>query len=340
MSQNTHPSRTVSIGGLTYDLFVNITHEIVEEPGQRAALRLPLGEKIHIERVKGICGGGASNTAVGLARLGCAATCCGVVGSDQWGEELLKNLQCEHVDTRCTVIVEGEPSSFSIIIIAQNGERVILNEPGTNAHLHDVTFDRDTVAQADWVYLNRLHPDSCEIEDDIIAILRQLHSPHLTWNPGGCQIEAGLRAKSNAGLAAQADLLLLNAEEALTFTGARTVDEALQRLAAAGVSIACISDGPRGALATDGRKRYHCPALPSTVIDTTGAGDAFGVGLTWALLSGRDLPTALRAGSINASSVVGVMGAQPGLLTEIDMLARLMRTDLPVTTNFLTSYGG
>lgn len=324
--------RTVSIGGLTYDLFVDVDQVIAKETDGQYVLQLPLGQKIHVRKVTGTCGGGAANTSVGLRRLGCDAACCGVIGNDQWGGELLRTLRREGVNAESIVIVEGESSSFSIIMIARTGERVILNEPGTNAHLHDVTFDREAAACADWVYVNRLHEESCEIGNDIIAMLSAAHPMHLTWNPGGCQVEEGLRAKSNALLAQQTHLLLLNREEALAFTASRTVEDALTRMIHAGVAIACITDGPNGATASNGHSCHHCPALPCSVMDMTGAGDAFGTGMTWALLRGKDLPTALRAGTINASSVVGTVGAQAGLLTETAMQSGIAATELPITS--------
>lgn len=333
MKQNSLHSRTVSIGGLTYDLFVDIDQSIGQGIDGRSALLLPLGSKLRVRAVQGTCGGGAGNTAVGLQRLGCASACLAVTGSDQWGEELYRNLLREGVDADSVITVEGEHSSFSIIIVTATGERVILNEPGTNAHLHDVTFDRERAGAADWIYLNRLHEESCEIEDDILAMLTSSRAAKLTWNPGGCQIEQGLRAAHNAALVAKTDLLLLNKEEALAFTGARTVQDALARCIEAGAGSVCVTDGRNGAEATDGTQSCRCPILSSPVIDTTGAGDAFGVGMTWALLTGKDLHEALRAGTINASSVVGVVGAEPGLLTETEMQSRLARTDLRVASS-------
>src|SRR3989338_5039834 len=97
--------KTLSIGGATYDLFVRL-------PGTYGAsdemFSLPLGAKIRVEDLLETCGGGASNTAVGLSRLGCEAAFEGVVGSDQWGEKLTENLRKERVNTDCVTVVEGE----------------------------------------------------------------------------------------------------------------------------------------------------------------------------------------------------------------------------------------
>ncbi|MSR86965.1 carbohydrate kinase family protein [Candidatus Peribacteria bacterium] len=313
--------RTLSIGGATYDLFVRTGK----------GLDFKAGDKIRVDQVVETCGGGASNTAVGLARLGCTSHFCGILGSDQWGERMFKNFKEENVDASAATVVEGETSSFSIILSATSGERVILYDPGTNAHLHDANFDREKVAGMDWMYLNHIHERSCMIENDIIAILEKCPTMGLTWNPGGTQLKKGITDPGNLALLRHSRLLLCNKEEALEFTGTRSTEDAITALLGCGVAIACICDGSNGATASDGKKRYHCAVITGAdIVDTTGAGDAFGTGATWALLQGMDLPKMLCAGTINATSVIGTMGAEAGLLTDIQMRQRLSDLQLDV----------
>lgn len=329
--------KTMSIGGATYDLFVRVPHTIVETHDKKKSFTLPLGEKVRVEDITETCGGGACNTSVGLARLGQTAYFEGVFASDQWGEKLMKNMQEQGVNTQYAMVVENEVSSFSIILSASSGERVILYEQGTNTHLHEVNFDKDALPEMDWIYLNHIHEEACDIQDDIVQIIARREKAHLTWNPGGCQISKGIASPHNASLLKETDILLVNKEEAFAFTGTQTIDDALRAFIQAGVDVACITDGSNGTVATDGKNRYHCPILTNiTVLDTTGAGDAFGTGLTWAFLEGMTLPESLRAGTINAASVVAHLGAQAGLLTDIEMREKLKSTSLDVAnTSFV-----
>ncbi len=322
--------RTLSIGGATFDLFVRTDPSVIRSHEEKRAFTLPLGEKLRIEDVTGTFGGGAANSSVGFARLGCAASFGGPLASDQWGQSIRCNLEHEHVRLEQATIVEEEASSFSLILSAESGERTILTHKGIDRHLADPTFALEAARTMDAIYVTSIHDDSREISDDIASMLTALPQIHLTWNPGGNQIAAGMTEANARLLLPHVDLLLLNREEALGFTGRTTVHDALRALTEAGVQRIAVTDGPRGVTATDGTKLYRCAALPSTVIDTTGAGDAFGTGATWALLTGEDLPDALRAGTINASSVVGMIGAQDGLLTETRMRQRLTETDIPV----------
>ena len=320
---------TLSIGGATYDLFLTMTEDATSHDD---AIVLKAGGKLRVGRVIETCGGGACNTAVAFSRLGLSASFCGVVASDQWGEKLLSTMQKEQVNTSSATIVEHETSSFSIILSLKTGERTILYTPGVNEHLHDVTFDMDAIGKSTAVYLNHLCETSCMIEDNIIDALVARPDVHLTWNPGGCQIDQGYQARDKAALLKVTDLLLLNKEEALTFARCNTVQEALKALTSAGAKHVCITDGKHGVTATDGKKTYHCPVASDVkVVDTTGAGDAFGAGVSWALITGRSLPEALRAGTLNGASVVGAIGAQAGLLTDTQILDRLSSSLLAVS---------
>ena len=323
--------RTLSIGGATYDLFVRVPSDTIQECRNQESFALPLGAKIRVDDLVEACGGGACNTSVGLSRLGCHASFEGVVGSDQWGEALRMNLKRENVHTDCVTVVEGEVSSFSIILSGHSGERVILYEPGTNAHLHDANFNKERIEEMDWVYLNHIQEGSCVIQDDIVEMLTASEKPMITWNPGGCQIDMGHTPENNGRLLAHTNLLLLNKEEAMKFAQKDDVLDALKTLLDAGAKHVCITDGARGTQASDGTTLYNCPVVNDThIVDTTGAGDAFGTGVTWGLLQGMTLKESLKVGTINAASVVQTIGAQPGLLTDTEMRKQLQKSNLHV----------
>lgn len=327
--------KTLSIGGATYDLFVRLPQGATQSIPTSAVFAIPLGDKVRVEQIIETCGGGASNTAVGLSRLGCTASIASVVGTDQWGDRLMENFRREGVGTGSITMVEGETTSFSIILSGEGGERVILYAPGTNVHMHDAIFDRATASSVDWVILNHIQERACVIQDDLIDILVRT-GVRMTWNPGGCLIDRGMHDQTNHLLLSHTELLVMNREELLAFTKMHASEDAMDALMNVGVSRICITDGKQGCVARDTAYEYRCPVCPNVhAIDTTGAGDAFTTGVTWALLSGLDLPAALKAGTINSGSVVGAMGAQAGLLTDTEMRQRLESVNIPVSQKSL-----
>lgn len=327
-------TRSLSIGGCTYDLFIQTQHLQTEVRNNEEFFCIRTGDKIPISGITETCGGGANNTSVGLSRLGLASHYCGVIASDQWGQYLLQNFTNERVNTTGVTIVENEVSSFSLILSSQSGERTILYTPGSNTHMHDALFPVEQCETMDWIYYNHIPEKTCIIHDDVTRIV-SMHHKKITWNPGGYLLTLGYKDSLIAPLLAHTTILQLNKEEAMRFTGTNNKFDALRLLLQSGVEIVCITDGIHGTIASDGQKIYTCAIIESNTIDTTGAGDAFGVGVTWAISQNLDLPIALKAGSINAASVVQYIGAQAGLLTDIEMRHALKHTNVQVVEETL-----
>ena len=239
--------------------------------------------------------------------------------------------------TDAAVVVEGEVSSFSIILVdTASGRRTILYSPNVNAHMCDPVFARDILRRSSWLFLNHLSDVSCVILDDCLDIVAKPGGLKFAWNPGGSQIRAGYAEPLTGKLLKQTDILFLNAEEARTFTKEEAVHDALRICINAGTKIMCITDGANGAFLSDGTSVWRCRhGSPIEVVDTTGAGDAFAVGVTWGVWRGLTLPACLQAGMINAASVIAYVGTQAGLLTETEIRQRLSTADLPVTTSSL-----
>ena len=95
---------------------------------------------------------------------------------------------------------------------------------------------------------------------------------------------------------------------------ASNLDPILVAIKELGPKVVVITDGGNGAQAYDGQTRYIVPPCKAQVVDTLGAGDAFGAAFTAAVIRGQDIPAALLWASANAASVVGKTGAKPGIL--------------------------
>jgi len=78
-----------------------------------------------------------------------------------------------------------------------------------------------------------------------------------------------------------------------------------------------ITDGPDGAYASDGEKRFKMPLYPdpSPPVERSGAGDAYASTMVAALVQGHSLESALQWAPINSMNVVQHPGSQAGLLT-------------------------
>ena len=120
------------------------------------------------------------------------------------------------------------------------------------------------------------------------------------------------------------DIVFANEEEAKSFTGLQPED-ALINLAGR-CDIAVVKVGKEGAFVQQGTQKWRIPAFPTTVVDTTGAGDYFAAGFLAGLASGCDLGKCGVIGSIMAGEVIQVIGAEldDSRWAEIKKLAELI----------------
>jgi fructokinase len=96
-----------------------------------------------------------------------------------------------------------------------------------------------------------------------------------------------------------------------------SVDEQLRSIRRRyGLQVVALTMGNRGSILVDERGESKQPALPVTVADTVGAGDAFTAALTVGLLAGRPLDNVHRLAARAAAHVCEQPGASPHLPSE------------------------
>jgi ribokinase len=137
----------------------------------------------------------------------------------------------------------------------------------------------------------------------------------------GLAAEAGARfilnlspaAEVPRSLLAAADPLVVNEYEAAFLLGAsqrQNPEEQAQALLALGPRSVVITLGADGAGAADAAGGTRVPSPPVTVVDTTGAGDAFTGALAWRLSVGDSLPAAAALAARAGAAAVTARGAQ------------------------------
>ena len=113
------------------------------------------------------------------------------------------------------------------------------------------------------------------------------------------------------------DLLILNRKEAAFATG--DADHAPRQLAGCAADVV-ITDGANGAFGTVGGQRVEIAAGEATVVDLTGAGDAFAAGLVVGRMRGLGPSDALELAARVAARIIGRHG---GVVMEPATLAGL-----------------
>ncbi|MFZ1720330.1 MAG: carbohydrate kinase family protein [Candidatus Moraniibacteriota bacterium] len=324
--------KVLCVGSTSQDIFFPTdeytTIETPEDLIAKEKVLFEVGGKFRVKDRYEAVGGVATNVSIGLARQGIASACLTSIGDDPIGSWCLAELEKNGVET---AFVTRQPQTktdlSAIVVLMKSGERIIFHNRDANELLR---VREEDLTQSEWVFVSALNGSWRENLTTVLSCVRA-NGISLALNPG----QHNLREDPELILSTLRDttLLCLNKDEAtelllasefLTVTEKKTAinDEAtlIRALHKAGAKIISLTDGARGAWASDGHSMYHADILPHiTSVDMTGAGDAFGSAFFGALLAGLPLETALRYGIGNGASVVQYYGAIEGLLSQSDL---------------------
>lgn len=324
----------ITIGSATRDVFLRSKHiRIMKDPSFSTgeAECFALGSKIEVDDILFETGGGATNTAVGFARQGLKTAFVGRIGyQDARGRELLSVMAEEGVDASLVVRDRHRATGYSVILLTPRGERTVLVYRGASA---DFTVRELPLRKmrSRWYYITSLG-GNLEV---VKAVMRQAKRSRakVAWNPGSGELAKGYLEL--LPLLKQADVLFLNREEA---SGLLKVDYAhdrmvFEKLCVALPGLVVITEGTDGAVVCDAGNKYVSRTHPIKVVDTTGAGDAFGCGFIGAYIRTKgDISRSLQFATANAESKLLHIGAKQGLLRRSPATG-LVRVDVSAFPN-------
>lgn len=268
------------------------------------------GETIRGQDLVTFPGGKGANQAVAAARQGLKVSMIGRVGKDHYGDELIENLERNHVKT--SLIRRDEAATgTAIIVVDANGQNSIVLSPGAN----------HKVVPGDVPPVSLVEPE---------LVLFQLEIPLKTvLQASSLAKELGAKVLLNPAparplpdeLLANADYLLPNETELSLLSGQpvndlASAEAAARALLGKGAQTVIVTLGANGSLIVTKDRAGHVPAFEVEVVDTTAAGDAFIGGFASALLRGSTLEEAARYGNACGALAATKLGAQPSLPTK------------------------
>jgi len=317
------------VGDCKIDIFLKIPannpHFGLDE--EKHKLFLSYGEKIYIDRyVLGI-GGNATNTAVGISRLGLNVGLAAEIGKDELSQKILEQLKKENVDTNFLSQTDKETSIS--IGLSYKSDRTLFTEHVQRDHNFDFTN-----LQTIFIYLTSLG-NIWETTYEKVLELRKANDVKLAFNPGTIQLEK--KGRVFMDILEQTDYLFVNKQEAeeilygkelgLTTENDSQIKKLLYGLKGLGVKNVVVTDGDNGSFVEDEKSEfYHLGIVKAEVIEKTGAGDAYTAGFLAALLNGKPIVEAMTWGAQDAASVIRRIGAEEGLLTKLELEEKLKST--------------
>lgn len=347
-----------TIGGATQDIFLTYhgadSMTIEKRNCAEHYMLFESGEKIEVETMTYITGGGATNSAVSFKNQGFDVTTSCKIGTDSAGDFIFNALQNIGINMSLVLRSPAHETGKSFIVNSLQGECTIFAYRGANNHLNLKTLVCDDLRQADLLYITSLSNQSAEILPSLVACAQNFNIP-IAINPGTSQLTKGTESLKLSLKHVQT--LILNSTEARTFMIALiesnevykkafkigqpqeiatpsdnkpylldnpiaynnlyfSMQQFFKEVLHMGPEIVVITNGANGVYAATKDLIYFHPSIKTHIVDTVGAGDAFGSCFVGSIAQGYSIEDALRRGIINSASVLRYIGAKKGLLTK------------------------
>jgi len=269
------------IGGVNMDIAAALTAPFV--PADSVPGHVTLG-----------CGGVARNIAHNLRLMGHDVNFVSLFGGETFGEMCWSKCQAIGLDLSLSEQREGLRNGLYLCVNDQTGDMIA------------AVADTDIVDNITPAFLeariDAINASAAVIADTNISAESLLYLiDHCTEAP--LFIDTVSTAKAPRILKAlkqsqtkRLKALKLNLMEAQAITQCDTAQDAAKRLTSMGVEQVYITLGADGVYCSDGKRHEHYQAIPTRVINTTGAGDAFIAGIVHASMQGIPFPECAQTG--------------------------------------------
>ncbi len=260
-------------------------------------------------------GGKGCNQAIAISRLGGKVNFISKLGNDDYGKLALDKLKKDNIDTSNIIISNNHKTGVAGIHVDRNtGKNAITVVRGAPSSLTTEEIDANLIKQSK-IFLTQL-----EIPIDVT-----LHCLKTAKEKGLINIlNPAPACKLSNNFFKLVDYFTPNEMEAEFYTGIKINDEkdakiSAKKLIDMGIKKVIITLGEKGLFYSDGKEEIYLPATPVKAVDTTGAGDAFNGGFSFALLKGKKIKECLEIANKVAGFSTTKLGAGDSMPTLKDI---------------------
>ncbi len=257
-------------------------------------------------------GGSVANSCAVAAGLGSKVGFLGKVADDALGATFRHDITAVGVHFPTPPLVGGAPTARCMILVSPDGQRTMNTYLGACVAFGEHDLDQDAIAAAKVVYLEGylFDPPAAQAAFRRAARMARAAGRRVAISLSDPFCVGRHRAAFREFVREEADILFANEAEVMALYEVASFDEAAA-LAAQDTSFAALTRSEKGSVVIEGATRVAVPAVPTTVVDSTGAGDAYAAGFLAALTRGKPVGECGRWGSVCASEVISHFGARP-----------------------------
>ena len=312
----------ITVGSATVDALVRTEfYEMVHDKKKKECIAYPVGAKILMKELVLTTGGGGTNTAVALARLGHKVAFLGKVGSKYNSSRVIKELKDEKVDTSLIIRSKTGRTGYSIVLDSKKHDRTILAFKGSK---NDLRFNEIKLKKlkTKWFYFSTMMEESFKTLGKLASFAKK-QNIKIAFNISSYLAKKGKNYLKN--ILKKTSILVLNKEEAGLLVGKGKINNLLKKLQKLGPEIIAITDGENGVYVLYGKTAYYGKPHNVKIVETTGAGDAFASSFLSGIIKKNDIKFAIDLGMTNAESVIQHHGAKEILLTYNEALKSMKK---------------
>ena len=268
------------IGGVNMDISAALTAPFV--PADSVPGQVTLG-----------CGGVARNIAHNLRLMGHEVHFLSVFGGETFGEMCWRECQAIGLDLTLSERRSGERNGLYLCVNDQTGDMIA------------AVADTDIIDRITPVFLaerlDAINASAAVVADTNIStealqyLIDHCTAPLFIDTVSTAKAPRVIKALQQSRTR-RLNGLKLNLLEAQTVTRCDTARAAADQLTALGVGQVFITLGSDGVYCSDGTRHEHFKAIPTRVINTTGAGDAFIAGIVHATVQRTPFPDCAHTG--------------------------------------------
>ena len=260
-------------------------------------------------------GGKGCNQSIAISKLGGKVKFISKLGDDDYGKLAINKLKKDNIDTSNIIISKEHKTGVAGIHVDKNtGKNAITVVRGAPSSLNIKEIDTSLFKHSK-IFLTQL-----EIPIEVTLYCLKAAKEYGLINI----LNPAPACKLSNDFFKLVDYFTPNETEAEFYTGVKINDEndakvSAKKLIDMGIKKVIITLGEKGLFYSDGKEEIYIKATTDKAIDTTGAGDAFNGGFSFALLKGKKIDECLEIANKVAGFSTTKLGAGDSMPTLEDI---------------------
>ena len=283
---------------------------LIDEPRHHHLLK-ELTQTFSLKKRAG--GGSGGNTLVAISQFGGKTFYACKVANDEFGEFYMNDLHSAGVETRLDQVrgVTEGVTGKCMVMVTSDAERTMNTFLGITSDFSPSEVYIDELKQSEYLYIEGYlvtSDSSRQAIKNARAVARDNHiKVALTFSDPSMAtyFKPGLEEIMAEGV----DILFCNDDEAMAFTGAHTLEDAIADLKTRTKKLV-LTQGSEGALVVNDHDVVKIKPFKAHAIDTNGAGDMFAGAFMYGITQGMNDQQAGELASRASSKMVTVFGAR------------------------------